>query len=163
MPLTFVEGDIFLSRARVIAVGFNAAGQREIDPVVGEIAQRYPAALAAFRKRARAGRMPVGGWWLWRETAPWLALLIVREGHAGPTRPRYVEEAAQQIGRDWEREGVASLAIVRLGEPLEWPASREVLIYWLARSALPIAIYEAHRPGIRAPEPWDMAPPSTAP
>ncbi len=155
MTITFVQGDIFLSRAQVLAFGTNARGAVEVTPLTTGWIYRFPAAFSAFRKRARAGRLQAGEWWLWRDAVPWLGLMVVRQHSGGATRPRYVETAAQRLARDWQREGIRSLAIARLGEPLEWPTLRRTLDYWLAAAGLPVVVYEEHLPGIRAPEPWD--------
>jgi hypothetical protein len=155
LPITTVRGDIFLSRAQVLTFGSNASGAAEVTPLATDCAYCYPAAFSAFRKQVRAGRLRAGDWWLWRDAAPWLGLMVVRQHPGGATRPRYVEEAAQIIAHDWQREGINSLAIAPLGEPLEWPALRAVLDHWLGSIRLPVVVYEEHLPGVRAPEPWD--------
>lgn len=155
MPISYTQGDILLSRAPVLGAGINAQGMAEVTPFATALLDRYPAALAAFRKQARAGRILPGDLWLWRETTPWLALLVVRESAVGATRPRYVEEAVRRLARDWQREQIAAIALAGLGGAVEWPALRPVLDLWLAQSALPVVVYEEHRPGVRAPEPWD--------
>ncbi len=155
MTITFVRGDILLSRAPVIGIESNARGQHEDDPLTLEFRGRYPAAFAAFRKQARAGNIRAGTWWIWREATPWLALLVLREGNAGTTRLRYVEGIAQCIAQEWQQEGLRGLALARPGDPADWPAFRDVLLYWLGSSPLDIVIYESWAPGIQAPEPWD--------
>lgn len=155
MTVSFVSGDILLSRAQVIAFGANARGDSETTSLYTELLNRYPPALAAFRKDARAGRILPGDWWLWQDAAPWLALLVVRQASGGATRTRYAEDIARKIARDWQREGLRSLAVAQIGEALEWPSLREVCAYWWNSIALPVVIYETHVPGLRAAEPWD--------
>ncbi len=159
MPLSFVRGDIFLSRGRVLVFGANARGGAESDPTFTALLDRYPAALASFRKQARAGRLPPGSAWIWREALPWLALLVVRDRAGSATRPRYLEDAAQQIARDWPRENIHTLALARPGGREEWPALRGVLAEWLDASPLSVVVYEDHLPAVRAAEPWDGAAP----
>ena len=156
MTIHFVQGDIFLSRAQVIGLSFNARGRTETDPLVGQFMYHYPAAFAAFRKQAHAGRIQTGQWWLWREASPWLALLITRQSQVGAMRSRYVEAVAQQISVNWQQEGVHSMALARPGDALEWPMLREVLTYWFELMALPVVVYEQHIAGQNAPEPWDV-------
>ena len=155
MAITFVRGDIFLSRAPAIGIDVNARGQHEDHPLALEFAGRYPAAFAAFRKQARAGNITAGEWWIWREANPWLALLVTRESGVGATRLRHVEAIAQRIAQDWQQEGLRGLALARPGDPADWPAFRDVLLYWLGSNALRIVVYEEQVPGVRAPEPWD--------
>ena len=157
LSITFVAGDIFLSSAQVIALGHNARGRQENNALTIELAYRYPAAFATYRKQIRAGRLHPGDYWMWREASPWLAMLIVRNAGVSATRTRHVEEVVQKLARDWQREGLTSLAIIRFGDTGEWPAIRAVLAYWLDTITLPVVVYETHQPGIRAPEAWDSA------
>lgn len=155
MPVFYVQGDIFLSRAQVIAFGANASAASESTPYAADLADRYPAALAVFRKQVRAGRIAPGTVWLWRESLPGLGLLVVRERGGSATRIRYVEDAVQVIARDWPRLGLDRLALAALGDGLEWPILRPVLDYWLGKCGLPVVIYETAVPGLHAAEPWD--------
>jgi hypothetical protein len=155
LAITFVRGDIFLSRAQVVGIGWNARGKHEASPLASEFASRYPAALSSLNRHMRSGRLNTGDWWIWREARPWLAFLIIRQTHVSATRARYVEDVAQKIARDWNRESMTSLALPNLGEPLEWPVLRSILKFWLEISDLPVVVYEEHAPGLRAPEPWD--------
>ena len=156
MAITYVQGDIFLSRARVIAFETNAHAASESTPYAAQLADRYPAALATFRKQARAGRIVPGDVWLWREALPGLGLLVVRERGGGALRPRFVEAAAQRIARDWRLLGLAQLALAALGDALEWPGLRPLLEVWLGNCGLPVVVYETLVPGLRAAEPWDV-------
>lgn len=158
MTVAFVKGDIFLSRAQILGFGSNARAATESTPLATNCHDRYPAAFAAFRKQARAGRIHPGDWWVWREAMPWLGLLVVRQDAFGATRPRYVEAVAQTIAVNWQREGLQGIALANLGEPEEWPALRTVLVYWLESISLPVVVYEQHLPGVQAKEPWDQQP-----
>ena len=155
MAITYVRGDIFLSRAPVLGIDYNARGTVEVTPLATACMDRYPAAFSALRKQVRAGRIQAGDYWVWREVTPWLALLLVRQSAVGATRPRYIEAIAQKLARDWQREGLQGIAITRPGESSEWPALRSVLDYWLGTISLPVVIYEEYLPGVHAPEPWD--------
>jgi hypothetical protein len=157
VTVIYVQGDIFLSRAQVIVFGTNASAASESTAYAARLADRYPAALAAFRKQARAGRISPGTLWLWRESLPGLGLLVVRERGGSATRPRFVEDAAQVIARDWRRMGLEQLALTALGDALEWPGLRPVLDTWLGNSGLPVVVYETILPGIRSDEPWDSS------
>lgn len=161
MTITYVRGDILLSRAPVLGFGFNAQGAAEVTPLITACMDRFPAAFAAFRKQTRAGRIRPGDVWLWREAKPWLALLAVRQNASGASRPRYVESVAQTLARDWRRAGIARIALARLGEPLEWPMLRSVLDYWLASIPLEVVVYEEHLSGVRVREPWDDSNPES--
>jgi hypothetical protein len=155
LPVKFVTGDILLSRAQVVAIGSNAQGRNETSLLSSELAYRYPAAFSAFRKHAQTARLGAGDYWIWREAMPWIAFMVVRQTSVGATRARYVDEVVQKLARDWQREGIRTLALSRLGEPLEWPALKAVLAYWLDISELPVVVYEEHVSGVAVPEDWD--------
>ena len=94
--------------------------------------------------------------WLWRDASPWLAILVVRHNGPGATRLRYVEQAAQQLARDWPiTEGIQTAALAHFGDSSEWPIIKEVLRYWLSGGSLHTVVYETYLPGQRAAEPWD--------
>lgn len=155
MTITFVRGDILLSRAPAIGIDVNARGQHEDHPLAVAFADRFPAAFAAFHKQARASNIQAGSWWIWRESTPWLALLVMRQSSAGATPLRHIEAIAQRIAQDWQQESLCGLALARPGDPADWPAFRDILLYWLASCPLNIVVYEEQAPGVRATEPWD--------
>jgi hypothetical protein len=43
---------------------------------------------------------------------------------------------------------LTSLALMRLGDDLEWSASREMVLHYLNQIALPAVLYDAFLPGV---------------
>lgn len=150
MPVRYVSGDPFLTRQQTLAFGYNARARVETTPLGMEISRRYPAALATFRKQVQRGRVKAGDLWVWRETVPQLALMIVRDSSVGATRPRYVDAACLRISRDFALEGIRSLAIAPLGRAEEAASVREALDLLLPPCPLPIIVYETYQPGVDA-------------
>ena len=150
MPLTYVSGDPFLSPAQTLAFGYNARARSETTPLLMELQQRYPAAFSSYRKQYNQERITTGDLWLWRESIPRLAFMVVRATSVGATRPRFVDKAALRIARDYQLEGITSLAIAGLGRDHELPSIREALELMLAKSSLSIVVYEAYMPGVAA-------------
>jgi hypothetical protein len=150
MPLTFVSGDPLLTRAQVLAIGGNAQGQVETGALETLLYSRYPTAFAAYRKSCRAGKITTGTLWLWRETQPSLGIMVVRESAGGTTRLRYLENIVLTLARDYRRDGLTSLALVAPGAPADWPTLKPVIQHWLAKSLLPVTVYERYLPGIAA-------------
>lgn len=155
MPVTLVKGDILLTRAQVIGYGYNVRARHEESLLHNQLAYRYPAAFASFRKQTAHGKLTLGDTWLWREASPYLALLVVRASSAGATRLRTVEEIAQKMAQTWPQEGITRVALAQIGDASEWPAVKELLRYWLSIGSLDTVLYETYLPGITAPEPWD--------
>lgn len=152
MPLSRVSGDPLLTRAHTLAFGFNASARSEVTPLADELHRRHPTAFAAYRKQAKAKRITPGALWLWWESTPLLAFLVVRETSVGATRPRYVDRAALTIARDFALHGITSLAIAPLGRDHEQPVIWEALTLNLANSTLPIVVYDTYLPNVPADE-----------
>ncbi|MEL6149000.1 MAG: hypothetical protein AAFU54_05205 [Chloroflexota bacterium] len=150
MPITYLSGDPFLTRMQTLAFGYNAQARSENDPLGAQLQQRYPAALATYRKQAHSGRVKAGDVWIWRETTPRMALFVVRDSVVGATRPRYVDRVALQLVRDYQLTGIQSLAIAPPGRDGEWESIKEVLELVLNACPFPLVVYEKYVPGVDA-------------
>lgn len=142
MSVTFVQGDIFSTQAQAVAVGLNSTGRLEVAPLYTTLQDRYPVFVSEYRKQARAGLQIPGHVWIWREGQPWLVGLVIREAPQGPTRLRYVEAALLHLVKNWEREGLHSLAIMQLTDAAEWPAVRRLIQDYLEGIKLSVSVYE---------------------
>jgi len=152
MPVTYVTGDPLLTRAQALAFGYNASGRTEVGPLETLLLDLYPAAFATFGKQCRSQRIQPGMFWIWRESAPQLAFMVVRETSVGATRLRYVESTVMTLARDYRLHNITSLALARLGDGEEWPALRQVVDYWWKTCPLPLVVYDGYAPGVRAEE-----------
>lgn len=152
MPTTYVSGDPLLTSAQILAFGHNVRGRTELGALETELLNRYPAAFASYSKQCRSGRIKTGQLWIWRESQPMLGFMVVRESSVGATRVRFVESVALNLARDYQREGIHSIAIAPPGSREEWPNLKPVLELWLGRAALPCYVYEQYLPGIKAEE-----------
>lgn len=152
MPIQFVTGDPTLTQAQALAFDHNAKGRTELGVLHTHLQRQYPAAFATFTRRARAGRITPGQHWIWRESRPLLAFLVVRESSVGATRLRYVQQVALTLARDYRLENITSLAVAPLGRPEEWPEIRKVLETWFGRAKFPVLVYESYEPGVQAAE-----------
>jgi O-acetyl-ADP-ribose deacetylase (regulator of RNase III) len=150
MSVTIVQGDIFLTRAHTIAIGLNASGRLGAIPLHTVLRDRYPVFVSEYHKRGRAGSLTPGSLWIWRAGDFGIVGLVVCEALQGPTRLRHVERAMLNLYKEWEREGIRSLAITRIGTDDEWSGVREVVLHYAAQMALPITLYETYLPGVAA-------------
>lgn len=148
--LTFVKGDPLLTRARLLAFGHNERGRTESGDLETQLHTHYPAAFASYSRQCHGGRIKAGTMWTWRESQPALGFMVVRASPVGATRLRYVENIALTLARDYRTEGITSIAIARLGDALEWPHIKPVLVQWLANIALDCTVYEEYLPGVCA-------------
>jgi hypothetical protein len=145
-----VQGDIFMTRAQAIAIGIDAAGRLGTSALYTALHDRCPVFVSDCRKHGRAGTLTPGSIWTWREAVPWVIGLVVRETPQGATRLRYVEAAMHNLYRNREKEGLLSLAVLRLGDDMEWASVRGIVEVYLDHLALPALIYEDYLPGIAA-------------
>jgi hypothetical protein len=152
MTLTYVSGDPLLTQAQVLAFGHNAKGRTELGTLETALLHHFPAAFAAYRKQCRRQRIHSGMIWIWRESQPQLAFLVVRESSVGATRIRFVQSAVMTLARDYHLESIESLALAPLGRQEESAVLKSVIDYWLGSSALPVVVYENYLPGVRARE-----------
>ncbi|MCZ2094972.1 MAG: hypothetical protein LC121_01645 [Anaerolineae bacterium] len=119
MPITYLSGDPLLTRQPILAIGSNAAGRTETSPLATALLTRYPAAFAAYGKLCRQGRLAPGAMWVWRETTPALAFMVVRETPVGAARLRYVDGVIMGLARDYALDNIRSIAIAPLGDARE--------------------------------------------
>jgi len=132
---------------QTLAFGTNAQGRTEVTPLADELHRLYPAAFATYRKQARAGRITPGDLWVWRESTPRLAFMVVRASAVGATRPRFVDAAALKLARDHRLLGITSLAIAPLGRDDEQPSIQDALDLLLPLTDLPVTAYTRYTPG----------------
>lgn len=152
MVVHFVRGDIFLTQTQTIAVGLSANGRLDVSPFYTTLQDRYPVFVSDYQRRSRPDARPPGSLWVWKQGRPWLVGMIVQESPQGATRLRYVEAAMLNLYKQWEHEGLRSLALMRFGDSGEWPAVRAVIEDYGSRIALPIVVYEDYTPGTAAEE-----------
>lgn len=156
MPLTYVSGDPLLTQQQILAFGTNAAGRGETTPLATALLTRYPAAFASYGKQCQQGRITPGMMWLWYDTKPALAFLVVRETPVGATRLRYVDTVMMALARDYRRDSLRSVALAPLGAPHEQSAAKEIIEHWLGKSALPMIVYNEYIPGAAAQTEADL-------
>jgi hypothetical protein len=143
MGVTFVQGDIFTTQAQAVALGLNSVGRLDVSPLYATLQDRYPVFVSEYRKQARAGLLTPGHLWIWREGQPWLVGMVIRESPQGATRLRYVEAALLNLYKNWESEGLHSLAIMRLADDAEWLAVRSLIKDYLGAINLSVSVYES--------------------
>lgn len=146
--MRFVRGDIFLTQAQAIGVGLSADGHLGVAPLYTVLQDRYPVFISEHRKRGRTALIPPGTCWTWRESKPWLVALLVQDTPPGVIRLRHVEAAVLNLYKSWDYEGLRSLALMRLGDEADWPATREIITQYL--NMLPVIVYEDYIPGLKA-------------
>ncbi len=135
MPIRFVSGDLFdnIHGARAIAHGCNCQGSMGAG-VAKTIRARYPAMYEEYRVRCKAEprRFNLGDCWLWKaDDQPWVFNLGTQEGY-WRSRASYeaIEAALNEMRRQADAEGIASIAMPRIGVGyggLSWKKVRAIV------------------------------------
>jgi O-acetyl-ADP-ribose deacetylase (regulator of RNase III) len=135
MPIEFVTGDLFANRfqARALAHGCNCQGSMGAGIATG-FRDRYPAMYAEYRRKCKAEprEFNLGDAFLWKaEDRPWVFNLGTQEG-VWRARASYeaIEAALRSMREQADREGVASIAVPRVGAGyggLSWRKVRAVV------------------------------------
>jgi O-acetyl-ADP-ribose deacetylase (regulator of RNase III) len=120
MPIEFVTGDLFTNRfgAQALAHGCNCQGSMGAGIATG-FRDRYPAMFAEYRRRCKAKprEFNLGDVFLWKaDCQPWVFNLATQEG-TFRARASYqaIETALRVVRKQADREGVASIAVPRIG------------------------------------------------
>ncbi len=135
MPIRFVSGDLFDNEhdARAFAHGCNCQGSMGAG-VAKTIRARYPTMYEEYRSRCKAEprQFNLGDCWLWKaDDQPWLFNLGTQEGY-WRSRASYeaIETALKEMRRQADAEGIASIAMPRIGVGyggLSWKKVRAII------------------------------------
>ena len=152
----YVEGDILLSRAKLIAHGVAAN-----DPMDQGLAQslheRYPAMHKDYHHWCHMNHPKPGEAWLWVDAdGRFIANLITQEGgYGGSRRPdkastTHVNHALRALKKIIGKEKVDSLALPRLGTGvggLDWEQVEPLIEKQLGDLGIPVFVYRSYVPG----------------
>jgi O-acetyl-ADP-ribose deacetylase (regulator of RNase III) len=154
MPIKFVTGDLFANRhkAQAFAQGCNCQGSMGAG-IAKSFRDRYPEMSEQYRRRCKADprEFNLGDAWLWKDAGrPWVFNLGTQEGY-WRARATYeaVEAALKSMREQADREGIASIAVPRVGAGyggLSWKKVRAVVEKVFAEWAGTLYVYEEYAP-----------------
>ena len=159
-----VEGDLMLSRARVIVQGV-AANDPMSRGLARKLGQRFPAMAEDFQSWSEQDPPQPGQAWLWGE--PGKIQIVNLITHQGDTedpgrlsRPNKisVNQAFRALNNLYKQERFKSMAMPKIGAGefgLDWAEVRAMLHAQLGQVLIPIFVYTkdldgqvAHEPGL---------------
>jgi O-acetyl-ADP-ribose deacetylase (regulator of RNase III) len=140
MPIHYLRGDLFLSRAQTLAHGVNCRGRMGAGIAV-EFRRRAPEMFQEYRRRCHHQLLRPGDLFLWTSTTPWI-LNMATQAASGGAVEGYLEQCLRRLAAEYDDLGITSLAMPRIAAGLgglPW----ETVRYWLQQllGDLPIAIY----------------------
>jgi O-acetyl-ADP-ribose deacetylase (regulator of RNase III) len=159
-----VEGDIMLSRARLIVQGV-ATNDSMNRGLARKLSQRYPAMVNDFQTWCEAEQPQPGTVWLWGELGKTqIANLITHEGDAetpgrlGRPDKISVNKAFRALNSLYAKHRFKSIAMPKVGAGefgLDWAEVKDMLHAQLGQLLIPIFVYTkeldgqvAHEPGL---------------
>jgi O-acetyl-ADP-ribose deacetylase (regulator of RNase III) len=154
MPIEYASGDLFANvhNARALAHGCNCQGSMGAGIATG-FRDRYPAMFAEYRRRFKAQprEFNLGDAFLWKDdNKPWVFNLGTQEG-VWQARASYdaIEAALASMRHQADREGIASIAVPRVGAGyggLSWTKVRAVVEKVFADWPGTLYVYEEYVP-----------------
>ena len=153
MGIQFLTGDIFYSKAQTIAHGCNCRGRMGAG-IALEIKRRYPRMFKEYRRRCHKGLFAPGGYFLHKESTPWI-LNLATQGTIDGAEAGHVERCFRELPQYYGQEGITSLAVPRIAAGLgglEWQDVRRLICEILGPMTIPIFVYEDYQRGSRADE-----------
>jgi len=155
MPVTFVEGDLFLSRAQTLAHGVNCRGKMGKGIAV-EFRRRFPDMYQEYRRRCHHRLLKPGGYYLEKTTDPWV-LNLATQDRVGGAELAFVASCLQLLAQQHDREGITSIAMPRIAAGLGglvWQDVKELIQRVAGPLPITVVVYEDFVPGLAAAEPF---------
>jgi O-acetyl-ADP-ribose deacetylase (regulator of RNase III) len=154
MPIEFIAGDLFANRfgATALAHGCNCQGSMGAGIAIG-FRERYPEMFAEYRQRCKAKprQFNLGDVFFWKaEAQPSVFNLATQEG-TFRARASYeaIEAALKAMREQADREGIASIALPRIGAGyggLSWKKVRAIIEETFKDWTGTLYVYEEFRP-----------------
>lgn len=159
--LKYVEGDILLSNAQVIAHGV-APGDDFKNGLALSLREQWPAMYKDIRHYCHEVSPRAGQLWVWSgANGVRIVNLFTQEppahagGHPGPAHIEFVSRSLRAL-REWAlREKIQSLALPRIATGvggLEWSDVEPLIKANLGDLKIPVYVYTTYRKGVKAAE-----------
>jgi O-acetyl-ADP-ribose deacetylase (regulator of RNase III) len=160
--ITFVSGDILLSKTRVVAHGV-APNDEHASGLAHALREQWPAMYKDFRHYCKTSHPTPGGLWTWAgpEGRRIVALFTQESAYEAGSRPgraslTHVNHALHALRDLVIEEQISSLALPRLATGagrLPWDEVRPALEKWLGALPIPVSVYSTFHAGQVAAEP----------
>jgi len=152
--LTYVDGSLFHSPARVLVNTVNVVGVMG-KGIAKDFKAFFPEMFHDYQLRCENKTIDIGKLQLYRGPHKWVLNFPTKKHWRNPSKPEYIEAGLRAFVSGYARNGITSIAFPRLGcgnGELDWERQvRPLLERYLSR--LPIDVYVHHfRSPTRRPE-----------
>lgn len=154
--IRFVQGDILLSKAQVIAHGV-APNDNFAQGLALSLRERWPAMYKDFRHYCQTQHPKAGELWTWAGAdGVRIANLLTQDGayghgeKPGKATIANVNHSLRALKKEIEREGIKTVAITRLATGvggLDWEEVRPLIENQLGDIDASVDVYETYVPG----------------
>jgi O-acetyl-ADP-ribose deacetylase (regulator of RNase III) len=160
--ITFVSGDILLSKASVVAHGV-APNDEHAHGLAHSLREQWPAMYKDFRHYCKTSHPKAGGIWTWAaaDGRRIVALFTQESAYEPGSRPgrasmTNVNHALHALRDLVVAEQIGSLSLPRLATGvggLSWDEVRPAIENWLGALPIPVSVYATFHAGQAALEP----------
>jgi O-acetyl-ADP-ribose deacetylase (regulator of RNase III) len=142
--LTYLQGDIFQSSAKVLVNPVNTAGVMGKGLAL-EFKKRYTAMFQEYRTLCENGQFQVGDLWLYKSPDKWILNFPTKRHWRDKSRLEDIETGLQRFVAIYQQEAITTIAFPKLGAGLgglDWESQvRPLMEGYLAPLPIEISIY----------------------
>jgi len=140
--ITYVEGDLFQSPAKVLVNTVNTVGVMG-KGIANEFKQIYPDMFKRYRALCEKKQLKIGQLWLYKTSNKWILNFPTKMSWREKSRPEYIEEGLKKFVTTYDAKEITSISFPMLGcgnGELDWETQvRPLMEKYLKK--LPITIY----------------------
>ena len=142
--ITYVEGDLFQSPAKVLVNPVNTAGVMGKGLAL-EFKRRYPAMFREYQVLCKKKQLDVGQLWIYKTPEKWILNFPTKRHWRQKSRPEYIEAGLERFVATYQEENIDSIAFPQLGcgsGQLDWETQVQPLVEkYLGQLPITIHIY----------------------
>jgi O-acetyl-ADP-ribose deacetylase (regulator of RNase III) len=128
--ITYVEGDLFQSPAKVLVNPVNTAGVMGKGLAL-EFKRRYPAMFREYQVLCKKKQLDVGQLWIYKTPEKWILNFPTKRHWRQKSRPEYIEAGLERFVATYQEENIDSIAFPQLGcgsGQLDWETQVQLLM-----------------------------------
>lgn len=145
MPLHYLTGDIFTSKAQVLVNPVNCEGYMGKGLALA-FKRRYPAMFAAYQQDCKKGRLRIGRPRLYQGNVTWILNFPTKDTWRADSELEYLEKGLEYFVSNYKRAEIKSIAFPKLGAQngkLSWDDVGPLMVKYLSQVDIDVYIYIA--------------------
>jgi O-acetyl-ADP-ribose deacetylase (regulator of RNase III) len=140
--ITYVEGDLLQSKARVLVNAVNTVGVMG-KGIALRFKQAYPEMFKEYQQWCEQKQLTIGKLWLYKTPQKWILNFPTKEHWRAKSKMEHIEVGLQKFVATYREKGIREIAFPMLGcgnGELDWEIQIQPLME-KHLSKLPIAVY----------------------